>query len=137
MVDADSKTGVDKTSWPATCYPRNNLSKQAGSSPGPTDGRLFCPLEPMATYYEATATAHDQDSIPGASHSKAVQFELPIGKPKQLVRLCTLAGSRPGSLYYLSYCLTTADHCPTGQGHRPDAAEEHLASPQTPQGGAR
>ena len=64
---------------------------------------------------------------------------MPIGEPKQLVRSHTLASSRPGSPSYLSYRLAAADHRAAGQGHRPDATEEHLASPQTPRGsrGAR
>jgi len=139
MVKADSKTGAGKASRLATRYPGNNLNRQPVSYPRPIDGRLFCPLKPMATYYEATATAHDQDSIPGASRSKAVRFDLPYGEPKRLVKSRALAGSRPGSPYCLSYHLATTDCRPASQGHRPDAAEEHLTSPQAPWGsrGAR
>jgi len=110
MVKAVSKTGARRDPQPATHYPGNNLSEQLGSSPELTDGRLFCPLEPMAAYYGATATVHHRDSNPGASHSKAEWFDLPTGEPKQLVRTHALASSRPGSPFYLSYRLAATDH---------------------------
>ena len=66
------------------------------------------------------------DSIPSTSRSKADQFELPIGKPKQLVRLHARASSRPGSLFYLSCCLATTDH----PVHRPGSqARRHRGAP--------
>jgi len=66
------------------------------------------------------------DFIPGVSRSKAVQFDLPIGEPKRLVRLHALAGSRPGSPYCLSYCLATADRL---SGQPGSQARSHGGTP--------
>ena len=64
------------------CPPGNNLSGYPVYYSKPTNGRLFCPLKPMATYYEATAMAHSTVYTRTTSHPKAGWFVLPCSEPK-------------------------------------------------------
>jgi len=81
MVKANSKTGARTNLTAGYMLPWKQLMQATGIFPWAYRRQIILYSRASGNLLDCHCHGPHRDSIPSASHSKAVRFELPIGEP--------------------------------------------------------